>query len=271
MSDRYFGKIDGDKLDKWIQNAENGSLSAVVSSLSESAVDIMFQRGKHMMGTIVEYKELMMIYTCAMKEVQTKFEVLSTEFKVRYQRNPISSMSSRLKKTSGIASKLSKRNLRFTLENIEEHIHDVAGVRVICAYIDDIYMIADAFLKQDDVTLIEKKDYIAHPKPNGYRSLHLIVEFPVFFCEHKKNVKVEVQIRTMAMDFWASLEHQLRYKNDVCGCDEICMQLKECADVISKTDEKMLSIRRQIEELEEDPTDEEILLEKLNKIDVRIE
>ena len=170
-----------------------------------------------MLATFLEYKELMMIYTCAMKEVQTKFDVLSTEFQVRYQRNPIRSMSSRLKKTSAIAGKLSKRDLAFTLENIEAHLSDVAGVRIICAYIDDIYMIADSFLKQDDVTLIEKKDYIASPKENGYRSLHLIVSVPVFFSEHKKDVKVEVQIRTMAMDFWASLEHQLRYKNSACG------------------------------------------------------
>ncbi|MBQ8912232.1 MAG: GTP pyrophosphokinase family protein, partial [Clostridia bacterium] len=156
----------------------------------------MTSKGRQMLTTFHEYKELMMVYTCAMKEVQTKFDVLSTEFKVRYQRNPISSMSTRLKKTSAIAGKLSKRGLSFTLENIEEHIHDVAGVRVICSYIDDIYMIADSFLKQDDITLLEKKDYIAHPKENGYRSLHLIVTVPVFFLEQKRDVKVEVQIRT---------------------------------------------------------------------------
>ena len=270
MSERFYGNLDADKLDQWIESAEGGS-SLKGSELSRRAVSIMADGGKRMMQTVVDYKELMMTYSCAIKEVRTKFEVLSTEFAVRYQRNPISSMSSRLKKTSGIAEKLSKKGLPFTVENVEENIHDVAGVRVICGYIDDIYMIADAFLSQDDITLLEKKDYIAHPKENGYRSLHLIVEVPVFFSTYKKSVKAEVQIRTMAMDFWASLEHQLRYKSDVKGCKEVEERLKTCAEVISKTDEEMLQIRRRIESLNKDQDDEEILLEKLSKLDIRIE
>ena len=121
-------------------------------------------------------------------------------------------MTTRLKRSGSIAEKLSRQNLPFSTDSIEAHINDVAGVRVICSYVDDIYRIADALLKQDDVTLVARKDYIASPKPNGYRSLHLIVQVPVFFADQKKNLKVEAQIRTIAMDFWASLEHQLKYK-----------------------------------------------------------
>ena len=166
-------------------------------------------QSRRFMDMLVGYRELMMMYTCAMKEVRTKFEVLDTEFRVRYQRNPISSISTRLKHTNSIMTKLDRYGYRFSLENIEKYIQDAAGIRVICSYIDDIYGIADALLEQDDITLITRKDYIVQPKPNGYRSLHLIVEVPVFFAKFKKSMKVEVQIRTVAMDFWASLEHQL--------------------------------------------------------------
>ena len=160
-----------------------------------------------------QFRMLMTYYRCAMKEVVTKFEVLDTEFKLEYNRDPISSISTRLKRTESIMDKLERKGLPFTLAAIEEHIHDMAGIRVICSYIDDIYLIADALLRQDDITLIAKKDYIEHPKENGYRSLHLIVEVPVFLTNHKKPMKVEVQIRTIAMDFWASLEHQMKYRH----------------------------------------------------------
>ena len=142
---------------------------------------------------------------------------------------------------------------------------------MICSYIDDIYTIAEAFLRQDDVTLIAQKDYIAHPKPNGYRSLHLIISIPVFFADRKKDMKVEVQIRTIAMDFWASLEHQLKYKQEIPTQPEIISQLKECAEIINATDEKMLDIRHQIEEIADAPTEEDILLEKLSKLDLAVD
>lgn len=220
--------------------------------------------------TLVEYRELLMMYSCAIKEVKTKFDVLNTEFNVRYQRNPINSISTRLKHTNSIAEKLAKKKLPFTLQNVEDYINDVAGIRVVCSYVDDIYGIVESLLQQDDITLIEKKDYIANPKPNGYRSLHLIVSVPVFFAAYKKPMKVEVQIRTIAMDFWASLEHQLKYKQDVPNHQEIVRQLRECADVIAATDEKMLDIRRQIQSASDVPTKEDILLEKLSKVDMRI-
>lgn len=228
------------------------------------------QKAIHFVDTMVEYRELLMIYNCAIKEVKTKFDVLNAEFSVRYQRNPISSVKARLKQTNSIIEKLARKKLAFTLKNIETYINDVAGIRVICSYVDDIYKIVDSLLKQDDITLIKRKDYIANPKPNGYRSLHLIVSLPVFFAEDKKQVKVEVQIRTIAMDFWASLEHQLKYKRDVANHQDIVDQLKDCSEVISATEEKMLDIRKQIQEASDAPTEEDILLEKLSKVDMRI-
>ncbi len=223
---------------------------------------------KKFMDMLVGYRELMMMYACAIKEVRTKFEVLDTEFSVRYQRNPISTISTRLKHTNSIMAKLERYGYHFSLENVEEYIHDAAGIRVICSYIDDIYGIADSLLAQDDITLITRKDYIIDPKPNGYRSLHLIVKVPVFFANFKKDMKVEVQIRTIAMDFWASLEHQLKYKQNIPNQQEIVAQLKECADVISKTDQKMIAIRQQIEAVSDAPTEDDILLEKLSRFDI---
>jgi putative GTP pyrophosphokinase len=197
-----------------------------------------------MLATFLEYKELMMIYTCAMKEVQTKFEVLSTEFQVRYQRNPIRSMSTRLKKTSAIAGKLAKRDLSFTLKNIEENLHDVAGVRVICSYTSDIYMLADALTRQDDILLIQRKDYIENPKPNGYRSLHLIVGVPIFLRSEKKIMKVEVQFRTISMDFWASLEHKIRYKKNLPFVADLEKELFECAVLSAELENRMERIQK---------------------------
>ena len=234
----------------------------------DAAVQHMMNRTKHMMGTIVGYKELMMMYACAMKEIQTKFEVLNTEFKTRYQRNPISAITSRLKRTASITEKLERRGLPFSLESIETHINDVAGIRVICSYIDDIYEIAEALLRQDDITLVNRKDYIAHPKENGYRSLHLIVSVPVFFAKGKKEMKVEVQIRTIAMDFWASLEHQLKYKQELPDQADIVAELKQCAEVIHATDEKMLALRQQIADMADAPTEEDVLYDKMRRLDI---
>lgn len=261
---------NADDLDLLMQSLMESDLSEQ-TDLMEVAADLMFDQTKKLVSTLVEYKELMMMYTCAMKEIRTKFEVLNTEFNVRYQRNPINSISTRLKRTSSIMEKLSRQDQPFSIERIEEHINDVAGVRVICSYIDDIYTIADALLKQDDITLVVRKDYIANPKPNGYRSLHLIVKVPVFFANQKREMKVEVQIRTIAMDFWASLEHQLKYKQDIPNQQEIIAQLKTCAEVINATDKRMLDIRHQIESAADIPTEDEVLLEKLARLDVTID
>ena len=191
--------------------------------------------------------ELMAYYRCAIMEVETKFKVLDEQFSLQYDRNPIEGIKSRLKSPEGIAKKLKKKNLDFSIESIQENIRDVAGVRVICSFPEDIYMLADCLLSQDDITLIEKKDYIKNPKKSGYRSLHLIIE--VFLQNEKKNMKVEVQLRTIAIDFWASLEHKLRYKKNI---DEnevelLEKELIECAEISSALDRRMEEIRNRIE------------------------
>jgi putative GTP pyrophosphokinase len=219
---------------------------------------------------MVQYKELQMLYSCALKEIQTKFEILDTEFKLEYNRNPIASISTRLKRTESVMGKLERKGLPFNLTTVEENIHDMAGIRVICSYIDDIYLIADALLRQDDITLIQRKDYIENPKENGYRSLHLIVEVPVFLTNHKKQMKVEVQIRTIAMDFWASLEHQMKYKQAIPDEESVIRELRECADVIRETDERMLAIRRRIEAAADAPSEEDVLFDKLARLDIPI-
>ena len=213
---------------------------------NEAVMNALYDRAKSMMWSMVQYKELQMLYSCALKEIQTKFEVLDTEFKLEYNRDPISSISTRLKRTESIMDKLERKGLPFTLAAIEEHIHDMAGIRVICSYIDDIYLIADALLRQDDITLIAKKDYIEHPKENGYRSLHLIVEVPVFLTNHKKPMKVEVQLRTLAMDLWASTEHKIRYKKDNLISAEDNQALLECAESCSEIDRKLERIYQNI-------------------------
>ena len=152
-----------------------------------------------------------------------------------------------MKRLDSIKEKLERRDLPLTLDTIEEHIHDVAGVRVICSFVDDVYLLADALLKQDDITLLEKKDYIANPKPNGYRSLHLIVTVPIFLEHEKRIMQVEIQLRTIAMDFWASLEHQLRYKKDFDFTEEMAKELQDCADLSAQLDARMDSLREHVE------------------------
>ena len=201
----------------------------------------------YFVNQVFEFQELMMRYNCAIREVRTKLEVLNDELSIHHKRNPIEFITSRIKKPASIVEKLQRYGETVSVEAIENSLNDVAGVRVICSFIDDIYAVADMLLRQDDVTLVKKKDYIQNPKDNGYRSLHLIVEIPVFFSNQKKAMRVEVQIRTIAMDFWASLDHKLKYKKDVEEPERIAAQLKECADIISSVDERMQQIRDQIE------------------------
>ena len=238
--------------------------------LGEARAMAATEFAKRMLETAVEYKELRMMYACAIKEVQTKFEVLETEFKVRYQRNPISSIQTRLKSSSSVIEKMIRKGIPFSMENLEEQIQDLAGIRVICSYVDDIYALANALTSQDDITLIEEKDYIQTPKPNGYRSLHLIVSVPVFFSQQKRQIKVEVQIRTIAMDFWASLEHQMKYKREIPDQQHIVAQLKNCAEDIARVDREMMDIRRRLEESVDEPTEDDILIARLKKLDTPI-
>ncbi len=199
-------------------------------------------------GQIYSYRELMAYYNCAMMEVATKFNVLNEELSLQYDRNPIEAIKTRLKSTESITEKLRRRGVTFpiTAEKIEQELTDIAGVRVICSYPTDIYLLSEAFLRQDDVTLIQKKDYIANPKPNGYRSLHLIVEIPIFLHNQKKMMKVEVQFRTISMDWWASLEHKIRYKKDVDDPEDIERELKECAEISAGLDKRMEELQRRV-------------------------
>ncbi len=235
--------------------------------MTDDQVIKIHQQTMQILGVVVKYKDLMMMYSCAIKEVQTKFEILDTEFALRNSRNPISSISTRLKSTSSIMKKIEKKGLTFTLENVKDNIRDIAGVRIICSYIDDIYTIADALLKQDDIKLINRKDYIASPKENGYRSLHLIIQIPVFFANQKVLMPVEIQIRTIAMDFWASLEHQMKYKHQIPDEEKIVAELKDCAKICHDTDLRMQEIRKKIESADDGDTETDELLEKLSKMD----
>ncbi len=230
--------------------------------------DVIIGQAMNLLDGVLDYKDLMMGYACAIKEINTKFEVLDTEFEVRYKRNPISSIETRLKSQTSILEKMARLGIAPSRENIENNLNDIAGIRVICSYIDDIYFLADALTKQDDIKLIKRKDYISNPKPNGYRSLHLIVSVPIFFAESSKEVKAEVQIRTIAMDFWASLEHQIKYKKNVKNADKVIARLKECADEIAHVDETMQQIRVEMDKIQENSTDAETLYEKLKKIDI---
>lgn len=193
------------------------------------------------------FNRLMMEYRSAIMEVETRLNVLNAEFSQEYNRNPFESIKSRLKSATSIYEKLERKGYPVTVQSIKEHLTDVAGLRVICSFPDDIYRLADLFIKQDDIILLRKKDYIKNPKPTGYRSLHLILNVPIFLSNEKHYVKVEVQFRTIAMDFWASLDHKLKYKRDVDNADEIARQLKACADSIEELDYQMQEIRNKID------------------------
>ncbi len=196
----------------------------------------------------VDFQRALMMYACAIREVKTKLEVLNDDLSIRNQRNPIELIKSRVKKPSSIVDKLERKGYPITVESMMEHLDDVAGVRVICPFVDEVYTVADMLVRQDDVEVLMVKDYIQNPKPNGYRSYHMIIQTPVFLSDEKREMRVEVQIRTIAMDFWASLDHQLKYKkNIVSDSDRITEELRECAEIIADTDQRMLNIRKDIE------------------------
>ncbi len=193
-----------------------------------------------------EFMNIQQLYGAAIKEIRTKFEILDDEFKVKYDYNPIHQIETRLKSPQSIIEKLNRKGFELSVESIRENLYDMAGIRVICNYIDDVYRIADLLTKQDDITLISTKDYIAHPKENGYSSLHLIVSIPIFLAENTEQVMAEIQIRTIAMNLWACLEHELKYKTDKDVNDELIQRLKDSAEQISKIDKEMQSIFREI-------------------------
>jgi len=188
----------------------------------------------------------MTYYECAILEVKTKLDVLNKEFQANELRNPIETIKTRIKSPASIMEKLERKGFELSVQSIKDNLDDVAGIRVICSFVDDIYKVADMLTNQDDIKILSKKDYIRNPKKNGYRSLHLVVEIPIFLSNEKKPMRVEVQIRTIAMDFWASLEHEIHYKKFSNSNVEAVKQLTECADVIYETDMKMLKIRKNL-------------------------
>ncbi|MEG0270173.1 MAG: GTP pyrophosphokinase family protein [Clostridia bacterium] len=217
--------------------------------------------------TVVEkldmFRELMMKYSSAIREITTKLQILNDELSLQNQNNPIESIKSRVKRPVSILNKLKRKGVEPSIENIMLTLSDVAGIRVICPFIDDIYKVVAMLAKQDDVTVIAVKDYIKHPKENGYRSYHMIVEIPVFFSDQKQPIRVEIQVRTVAMDFWASLEHQMKYKHADVTDESISTDLKACADVIAATDVHMQELRNRIAlitggEQADEPADEQL-------------
>ena len=208
------------------------------SLLSEEFLE-MIQKNKRPFDLLMSY------YQCAVMEIETKFRVLNQEYSLEYDKNPIEGIKTRIKSYDSIVRKIRRKNIPMSLTAIEENIKDIAGVRVICSFPEDIYELADSFLRQDDIVLIEKKDYIENPKPSGYRSLHLIVQVPIFLQKNKKMVNVEVQFRTIAMDFWASLEHKIRYKKNIPEDKALYLQneMLECAEISADLDRRMQNVR----------------------------
>ena len=229
------------------------------SILSDEFLDLLDKNKK-------PFDLLMSYYRCAVMEIETKFRVLNHELSLEYDNNPIESIKTRVKSYDSILKKIRRKNIPLNLRAIEDNLKDIAGVRVICSFPDDIYKLAESFLKQDDITLIERKDYIKNPKPSGYRSLHLIVQVPIFLQNEKKMVNVEVQFRTIAMDFWASLDHKMRYKKELSDEEVEILQeeLYDCARQSAALDERMQGIRDRITKKQEQET---ILLEDKNSKD----
>ena len=209
----------------------------------------MQEMGEAFQRMMDEFLAIQCRYSAAMKEVQTKLEILDDEFQMKHRRNPIHHIESRLKSIQSIMGKLKRKQFSISMHSAVENLKDIAGIRVICSYVEDVYTVARLLTTQDDVKLVEMRDYIQNPKLNGYRSLHLIVEIPVFLQEGRIMVPVEVQLRTIAMDFWASLEHNLRYKAAGHVPEDICQELHEVGQDIAKLDVKMQSIHDRIDEL----------------------
>ncbi|WP_081846588.1 GTP pyrophosphokinase [Butyrivibrio sp. AE3004] len=236
------GNLDLTSLDRTLMTNEQKSLLNISNVSQKEIEQLLIMRGQ-----VQEFQIMMMKYDCALSEVRTKLEVLNKELSLKNNRNPFESIKSRIKTPVSIYEKLNRKGIPFSIENIESNISDIAGCRAICSFVDDIYMLAECLKKQDDVNVLVEKDYIATPKDSGYRSLHLIIETPIFLTEMKEWTKVEVQFRTIAMDFWASLEHKMKYKKDIENAELISEDLKFSADLINQLDRRMQQIRERID------------------------
>ncbi len=228
---------------------ENSPLGAIAASHMMSRLATSEQFSAMVERNLAPYRRLMTYYECALMEVETKFRVLDAEYGLQHDRNPIESIKTRLKSPESLANKLARKGFPISVESVEQNIYDVAGVRVVCTFPDDLYTLADALLTQDDVRLIERRDYVANPKPSGYRSLHLIIETPIFLEAEKRLMKVEVQLRTISMNFWASLEHQLRYKKSLDEEEAAAVEaeLASLAESAANLDSRMQALRNYLD------------------------
>lgn len=211
---------------------------------------------------IDEWKTLMFLYDSALREINTKIEILNNEFLHVHNYNPIEHVKSRIKSAESIVKKLKRDGHEATVDNMVKYLNDIAGIRIICSFTSDIYKIADMISNQSDVKVLMIKNYIANPKPNGYKSYHMVVSIPIFLSDGPVDTKVEIQIRTIAMDFWASLEHKIYYKFEGKAPAYISEELKECADMVNMLDERMLSLNEAIKVLEEKEREEQEAEEK---------
>ncbi len=217
-------------------------------------------------ASLDEWKRMQLIYSAALKEVNTKLEILNAEFQMAHRYNPIEHLSARIKSPESIAKKLRHQGRAVTVENIVRYINDVAGIRIICSFTSDIYRISELIQKQSDVKVLKIKDYIANPKPNGYTSYHMIVTVPIFLSDMTIDTKVEIQIRTIAMDFWASLEHKMYYKFEGNAPENIRRELKECADLVGFLDRKMMAINEEIQKYSDEEEEGVMISESLRRL-----
>ena len=224
---------------KKIDDLDNLKKRFIKEHLFDDEIINFIERNENAIDVLYSY------YECAIMEVETKFKVLDKQYSLYYDKNPIESISTRLKSKTSLMRKIKKYGLPLDLVSIQDGINDIAGVRIVCSFIDDLYDLEKQFLAQDDVKLLRRKDYIANPKESGYRSLHLIVEVPIFLQNEKKYMKVEVQMRTIAMDFWAELEHKIRYKKSISEADlsKISSELRDCAETANQLDFRMQKVR----------------------------
>ena len=221
-----------------------------MENIKKSIVEFVERNSIEMIKDQIEnMQKLILYYRCALKEVETKFRVLNDEFSLLNDRNPITDIQTRIKSMESIREKCERKGVAITAESIEKNIFDIAGIRIVCSFISDIYMLTDCLASQDDITIVEKQDYIKNPKLNGYRSLHLLVKIPIFLKAGKRDMIVEVQLRTIAMEFWANIEHQLRYKKNLNQevLEAIAGELGESALVCEELDKKMQIIRNVVE------------------------
>lgn len=196
-----------------------------------------------------EWSNTLLLYDAALKEINTKLEILNNEFKLAHRYNPIEHITSRLKSPESIAKKLRRYGLELKVDNITKYINDVAGIRIICSFTSDIYRISDLIARQNDIKVLKVKDYIMQPKENGYTSYHMIISVPIYLSDRMVDTKLEIQIRTIAMDFWASLEHKIYYKFEGMAPEHIKKELKECSEIVSYLDKKMFSLNEEIQKL----------------------